>query len=98
MAAIKLEPVRVRVYKTAFGKIESKESIIEVRRFLTHPAKVSFSAGTSVEVSPRQWVRIDVGIDIPCYKEEVDDAFIEAERFVEAKLEKKVKEIGGGLL
>lgn len=85
-------PVKVRVQRTAFGNVNVDDYTIDVRKFVTTPAIVKVSVGTSLEASPKQWLRADVGIELPCYREEIDEAYNEAREFVERKLDAMVKE------
>jgi len=95
----------VEVTKTTFGQgpvdpdSTHKETIqqqrIPIRPFVTIPAMVSVKAGATISLGPKtyEFARIDVFLSIPCYKEEVDDIFIQVKDWVDKRMEKEYKEL-----
>ena len=61
---------------------------IEVRPFITEPAKVSYEYGISRSLN-FQTVTLGVTVEIPCYKEEVEDAIEEAKQICVRRLKKE---------
>jgi hypothetical protein len=63
--------------------------VIEVRKFLTEPAKVF--VGLGMTISPKQYhsVKVDVGLSLPCYAEEKEACFKEAMAWAEDKIAKE---------
>ena len=70
--------------------------VIEVRRFLVEPAKVNYhyTLGRNVHF---QSVSVGCSVTIPCYKEEIEAALVEAKELVAARLKHENKKIGGVL-
>jgi len=69
---------------------------IEIRRFVTEPAKVSYNYGFSRSVH-FQTVSIGVTVTIPCYKEEIDEAIDEAKQICIGRLKDANKQATGVL-
>jgi len=67
------------------SEIEENE-VIAVRRFVTEPAVVGISYGLTVNMGNYESARVDVTLRLPCYAEEVDDAFVSAREWVEQRV------------
>lgn len=65
---------------------------IEVRKFVTEPAKVRFNFNLSPTIH-YQGASAGCSVELPCYVEEIPDALVEAEEMVLAHLRPKVKEL-----
>jgi hypothetical protein len=67
---------------------------IEVRRFLVEPARVNYhyNVGRNVHF---QSVSVGCSVTIPCYKEEIPGALIEAKELVAARLKVELKKADG---
>lgn len=65
---------------------------IEIRRFVTDPAKVRFhfDIGRNAHF---QSASAGASVEIPCYVEEIDEAFDEAKRIVLNRMRPEVKEL-----
>ena len=80
-------PVILRVSRTvkSSGKDAvtdtDEDRIIEVRRFVTEPAHVRFNYPIKKSLE-FQAAGIEIGIDLPCYREEVTDGIKEAVEIV----------------
>lgn len=79
--------------KDAKGPPEVKNETIQVHRFLTEPAKVSVAMGLTLNLGNYEAARLDVGIVMPCYREERDDAYEDSKKWVEDRLQKEVQDI-----
>jgi hypothetical protein len=76
---------------------ESSDSgTICVRRFLTEPAKVVVNYGLTINLGNFESARVDVAAYVPCYKEEMDDAYEFASEFVTKRIAKEKEEISTG--
>lgn len=84
---------QVFVTKTFKEDSESAEEVIAVHRFITEPAKVEFRVGITVNLGNFESARVDVGVMIPTYREEVEAATEFAKQFVTARLVAEVEEI-----
>lgn len=72
---------------------ERTDDKIAVKPFIVEPAYVNYSEGATINVGNYQSVRIDVGISLPCYVEEIDDAFIKAKEIVSKKIDEEIEKI-----
>ena len=59
------------VSRTVFGQETEEREHIEIRPFATTPAIVSVKLGRTINLGNYESARVDVGIEIPCYREEV---------------------------
>jgi hypothetical protein len=66
---------------------DTKNEVMEVRTFLTEPAKVHVSKGLTLNLGNFESARIDVSVAVPCYLEELDAAYRFADNWVETRLE-----------
>ena len=86
----------VTVKQTQVGTVnkdsEEREQI-EVSRFVTDPAYVTFACGATLNMGNYQSLRIDVRVSLPCYIEEIDDMYITAKKWVDERLNKELKEL-----
>lgn len=71
---------------------EHNENLIEVDSFGTDPAYVKVSLGMTVNLGNFESLRVDAGVTLPCYKEEIDDAYDKAYSIAEKQLFSKVNE------
>lgn len=88
-------PVTATVTRT-FGKIgapESKDETIEVKTFVTPPASIELGYGLTLNIGNYESARVDVKLSVPCYKEEVDDAYAWAKKWAEERLQQEVKDV-----
>lgn len=65
---------------------------IAVHRFATVPAEVFYEAGATLNMGNYESVRLTIGIRMPCYREEANEAFDMAKAWVESRLEQEVLE------
>lgn len=74
------------------GKEETSENMILVDVFDTEPATVQAKMGMTINLGNFESLRVDVGVSLPCYKEEVSDAHAAAFRIVQQELFSRVNE------
>jgi len=72
--------------KDALENIEEEVRVLEVHRFITTPAEVSYSVGITLNMGNFESARVDVGIKMPCYVEEVDVTFRRVQAWAERLL------------
>jgi hypothetical protein len=74
---------------------EDREEQIEVDVFPdgTTPASVSFGVSTTVNMENYESVKITAMVTLPCYKEEIDDAFIVAKGIVDEQVSNDVRKL-----
>ena len=72
---------------------EGEMQTLRVRMFEVEPAEVSLELGVVVKTGDYQTARVTVGVRMPCYVEEVEDAYVEAENFVKERLGRERDEI-----
>jgi len=76
----------------AVGEEESDERILLVDTFETEPAYVKASMGMTINLGNYESLRIDAGVTIPCYKEEIAQAHEQAYQIVMTELFSRVAE------
>lgn len=89
--------VRVRrqyfVGKDPSSELYEDSTTLEVRKFVTEPAKVRISKGLTLNLGNFESARLDVDFTVPCYLEEADSAYTYADKWVENKLGVEVKNV-----
>lgn len=79
------------------GDVDAKEDMILVDAFEVPPATSRVNLGMTVNIGNFESLRVDSGVEIPCYKEELPEAqefcFSLAEKF----LFEKVREVKDAL-
>jgi hypothetical protein len=70
-----------------------KEEMVEAHQFVAPHATVSVGMGITVNMGNYESTRVDVHVSLPCYPAEVEKAYDEAKRIVEAKLRAEVQEL-----
>jgi len=91
-------PVILRVRRTVkvggkgSAEGEDSEKIIEIRKFVTEPAHVRFSYPIKKSLE-FQAAGIEIGVDIPCYREEISDGMKEAIELVVTETAELLPEI-----
>lgn len=71
---------------------EYEEEVLEVKLFITEPAVVKAGAGMTINIGNYESLRVDAGVELPCYAEEVEEAHRQAFKMTEAILFAKVEE------
>jgi hypothetical protein len=81
--------------KNAPGSEQGDEGIISVHKFETVPAEVEVTMALTMNLGNYETARISVSARVPCYKEEMEEAYRFAERFVTEKVEAERNAIAG---
>lgn len=81
------------VVKKKEGVPQTEEETLAVHRFATEPAKIELSLGLTINLGNFESARLLVGMQVPCYKEESDDAFEWAKSWISDRLQTEVKQI-----
>lgn len=69
------------------------EETIGVHTFITEPAKVGTKVGATINLGNYDSVRIDVWCEVPCYKEEMDEAGDFAQAWCEQRVSSEKKQV-----
>lgn len=67
--------------------------VIRVERFEVEPAEVGLELSRTINLGNFSSVRAGVSIRVPCYVEEIDNAYAFAEKFAKQRLLKEVEGI-----
>ena len=84
--ALRLQVARVYKRNGVTQLTEGGDETMGVREFETHPAHVSFGQSRTLNVGNYCTIKTDVRITVPCYVEEVQDAYETAKDFVQRRL------------
>lgn len=76
-----------------WGAVQGGEEVLEVHRFATEPARVEVSLGVTVNLGNFESAKLSIGVVVPCYKEETEEAFTWAKNWVESKVMSEVERI-----
>jgi len=82
----------ISTYRTS---LKQTDEVIQVRSFVTEPAKVSVRMGATVNLGNMEFGRVDVSLEMPCYVEEIDSVYADVLGWVDEKLDAVVKEMEG---
>ena len=80
--------------KASAGEPEDTKTI-SVHRFETVPAEVEVTLGLTIGLPNYSSAKISVSVKMPCYKEEIEEAYRFVEKFVTDKVEAERNEIVG---
>lgn len=87
---------RVTVEVSRLGQVSSSKEeaeLIEVTPFVTNPAYVSFAAGVTKGTGIKyEFLRLDVRLSMPCYKEELDQVYPQVKEWVDQRMTKEIEE------
>lgn len=75
------------------GNLDGKDETIAVHQFVTTPAEVRVELGLTLNLGNYESARLNVGVVVPCYKEETDAAFKYAKNWVSERVAAEVKDI-----
>lgn len=81
----------IEVTKTVMKKTSTKVEKIKVRPFVTEPAYVHVKFGAWINTGDFSGVKADVGVTLPCYKEEIVDAFEQASKMADERLDQEIE-------
>lgn len=68
------------------GVAKVDEEIIQIKRFATEPAWVNVNLGLTINLGNYESAKLEVGVKVPCYMEEADDAYRWAKHWVESRV------------
>ncbi len=85
-----------RTFNKDSASDSAEDEVIAVHKFLTEPGKVSYSAGITINLGNFEFARVDIGVFIPTYREEAEEAADFAKQFVTERLEAEVEQIKNG--
>jgi hypothetical protein len=88
-------PATLTVART-YGKIgapESQDETIEVKNFRVQPAQVEIGYGLTLNIGNYESARVDVKVSVPCYAEEVNEAYEWAKNFAEERVRQEVQSV-----
>lgn len=91
---VSTEKSRVTVTKQLGRKDEpGEEEVIEedlaVHQFITTPAEVEVGVALTMNLGNFESAKLSVSLRLPCYKEEIEDAYTYAQSFVESRIDKE---------
>lgn len=74
---------------------DSEDGEINVRGFLVEPARVGVELGRTINMGPGSYETSKVGVtvSVPCYREELEEAYEYANEFAKKRLSEKVRSI-----
>lgn len=75
------------------GPVDAKEESLRVRVFASTPARVHYAQRITANLGNFESAQVMVGIELPCYAEEVDAAFAEAKAWCDDRLAAEVREV-----
>lgn len=79
--------------KEPTGQPVTTEEFLKTRRFESAPAMVNVGFGLTLNLGNFESARIDVGIEIPCYPSEAEEAYNYAHDWVEKKINAEVARV-----
>lgn len=88
--------VAVKYPQSSPKKDVDKDALMEVREFHTTPAKVKAAMGLTINLGNYESARVDVGVELPCYAEEVPEVMARAWTFCEEEIRKQAVEVRRG--
>jgi len=66
------------------SEIEETVDTIDVHKFVTEPAKIEFKLGVTMNLGDFESARVDIGVSMPCYKEELREAYAYSRQIAES--------------
>ena len=86
--------VKVEKSESGDGKvIKDENGASEIRKFVTFPAMVNVLYSITKNMGNYESCKISVGLTLPCYVEEIDDAYSFVSDWVEEKISKELESI-----
>lgn len=84
-----------RVQGKPDGEITEEDTVMDVHKFVTEPAKITFELGVTMNMGDYESAKITVGVTIPCYKEEMREAYAYARQIAESVISDEKGKIKG---
>ena len=66
------------------SEIEETVDTIDVHKFVTEPAKIEFKLGVTMNLGDFESARVDIGVSMPYYKEELREAYAYSRQIAES--------------
>lgn len=85
----------IEVETTVAGVKNKTRRKLKVRPFVTATANVGVSFGHSFEQDDGSWSKIQCSINLPCYKEEVEETFKVTAKLCERLMDEEMDRLGG---
>ena len=85
----------IEVETTVAGVKNRTRRKLKVMPFVTSTANVGVSFGHSFEQDDGSWSKIQCSINLPCYKEEVEETFKVCAKLVERLMDEEIDRLGG---
>lgn len=76
--------------------LKDTSEVVSVHEFTTRPAVIKRSYGMTVSIGNYESARFDVGIEVPCYLEDVENADQFAADFCEKRMKEEYNTVRGG--
>jgi GTP cyclohydrolase FolE2 len=92
---VKQEEAYVEVSATVLGQKKTEARKIKIRPFSTEPAHVGVKYGTTFKNGDDNYVKVDVMLSCPCYKEEMLDVYQQVQKIADKLLTNEVNRIKG---
>jgi hypothetical protein len=92
------KPPMVTVHKTWIqgvrdGEEEHANEPLKVQPFVTTPAEVSMRLGRTISLGEFEFLRIDIEVKCPCYKEEIKGVYAQVKALTTTLLDQEVEEV-----
>ena len=85
----------VEVETTVAGVKSKSRRKLKVLPFITSTANVGVSLGHSFEQDDGSWSKIQCSVNLPCYKEEVEETFKATAKLCERLMDDEIKRLSG---
>ena len=85
-----------RHYKRADAPVDTEDTSVEtmdVEDFVVAPARVKLELGITMNTGNYESARISVGIEVPCYREEIDEAYKNWLKYAKERIIEEQQEI-----
>ena len=79
--------------KTPTTEQTTKNETFAIHRFVTEPAKVTIDRSLTINLGNYESARLGVSVTVPCYVEDVDNAYERARIWVEKRVQQEVDSI-----
>ena len=83
----------ITVSTTQFNQVTEDREYMEIRPFVTVPARIGVKCGRTINLGNYESARVDVSVEIPCYVEEVKRVYQEVLEMAETRLCEEVSKI-----
>ena len=81
------------VTRTYLGQKTEKRKKVAVHAFVTDPAYISKKNGMTIDMGNFEYARIDVFLSLPCYVEEIADAWKTCKEWVDTTMSEEMDEL-----